>query len=89
MTSHFGMKSALTGMFRFNVVHLDGHVDGSLWKEPLGASTWQMPQDYEKRPYGWALTSSAGKKTGPAETPKFEGAFDQNATEFRTVDRMR
>jgi prepilin-type processing-associated H-X9-DG protein len=89
MMTHFGLKTAKHGEFRFNVLHLDGHVDDSIWKEAKSSEMWQMPHNYEKRPYGWATKSGSWpEKMGPREWPLFEGAFDQNAGEFRKVDRL-
>jgi prepilin-type processing-associated H-X9-DG protein len=89
MMTHFGLKTAMPGEFRFNVLHLDGHVDDSVWKETKSSEMWQMPHDYRKRPYGWATKNGAWpEKMGPEEWPLFEGAFDQNENEFRKVDRL-
>ena len=89
MMTHFGLKTARPGEFRFNVLHLDGHVDDSLWKETKSSEMWQMPHNYEKRPYGWAIKNGTWpEKMGPQEWPLFEGAFDQNENEFRKVNRL-
>jgi hypothetical protein len=91
-TSHFGVKKTQGGQVRFNIVHLDGHVDDSVWKDyPIYTDSWLLYMDdggswnTKRRPYGWWLQSnnSLGYKT----VPMFEGAFDQNAHEFREVGR--
>ncbi len=89
MMTHFGLKTSMPGEFRFNVLHLGGHLHDAVWKEVNTSEMWQMPQDYLKRPYGWATKSGTWPdKMGPQETPLFEGAFDQNANEYRKVDRL-
>jgi prepilin-type N-terminal cleavage/methylation domain-containing protein len=77
-------------LFRFNVLHIDGHVHDDIWKEPYwNANAW-LPggpsYTYNYRPYGWWLESPAGD--GSLKTkPMFEGAFDQNKGEYREVPR--
>jgi prepilin-type N-terminal cleavage/methylation domain-containing protein len=74
--SHFGARSASLGTFNFNVVHMDGHVDDSLWKSWWqsggGNSMWQDG--------GWGLPYGYQKTTpyGCEQTPEFKGAFDDN-----------
>jgi prepilin-type N-terminal cleavage/methylation domain-containing protein/prepilin-type processing-associated H-X9-DG protein len=90
-TSHFGVKSTAGGGFRFNVLHLDGHVDDSTWKDyPLYTGSWSLYMsnggwDQKRRPYGWWTTSPSS--LGYKEWPMCEGAFDQNAHECRRVER--
>jgi prepilin-type N-terminal cleavage/methylation domain-containing protein len=90
--SHFGALSTYVGSsFRFNILHIDGHVDDSRWQDTWfgggylvnlkSASTSQ-----KNRPYGFWRQGSQGSE-GPRESPSFEGAFDQNAHEYRKVDR--
>jgi prepilin-type N-terminal cleavage/methylation domain-containing protein len=84
-TGHFGTRHASTGMFRFNVAHLDGHVNDSSWKEPLTGSIyrqWRMPNVDWGRPYGWPYIGKSLSNTsigGAIEkAPAIEGAFDEN-----------
>jgi prepilin-type N-terminal cleavage/methylation domain-containing protein len=90
-TSHFGVRRPTGGEFRFNVVHLDGHVDNSQWKDyPLWTDSWliymnQGSWDQKRRPYGWYTGSPSSR--GYRELPMCEGAFDQNAHEYRRVER--
>jgi prepilin-type processing-associated H-X9-DG protein len=92
--SHFGSTRARAQgggeSFRFNVLHVDGHVHDDVWKEYLvDAVSWLPKGDgysTANRPYGWWLKGPYGDgclKT----TPMFEGAFDQNKGEFREVAR--
>jgi hypothetical protein len=83
--THFGVRDAAIGMFRFNVAHLDGHVNDSTWKEPLSGGIywqWRMPRKDWGRPYGWPYIGkplSNQSIGGPIEkTPAIEGAFDEN-----------
>jgi prepilin-type N-terminal cleavage/methylation domain-containing protein len=78
--SHFGAKRAVEGIFRFNVVHLDGHVDDSLWKDdgtvenngfPYQVPCFERGYPYGYGHYGWP--NHAVKRY-----PDFEGAFDEN-----------
>jgi prepilin-type processing-associated H-X9-DG protein len=94
MVSHFGARRAQAGksgqQFRFNVLHLDGHVDNSFWKETYANSlAWLAdgpPWNQLHRPYGWWVKSPSNG--GFLERlPMFEGAFDQNAHEFRRASR--
>jgi len=82
---HFGVGQTAEGKFRFNVAHLDGHVNDSFWKEPLTGSIgtqWRMPVADWGRPYGWPYIGkplSAESIGGPTEkVPAIEGAFDEN-----------
>jgi prepilin-type processing-associated H-X9-DG protein len=91
-TSHFGVKTPVGGKMRFNVLHLDGHVDDSMWKDlPIYTDSWLLYMDdgggwnTKRRPYGWWLKSN--NSIGYKEYPEFEGAFDQNASEYRRVGR--
>ena len=46
----------------------------------MNGSSWH----WGKRPYGWDLQSV---QDGLKKKPMFEGAFDQNAGEYREVER--
>ncbi len=85
--SHFGVTRALAGDFRFNILHVDGHVDDSVWKQVEMGGNWLVDGSdwhWGKRPYGWDLINW---DDGLKEKPMFEGAFDQNASEYREVER--
>jgi len=82
--SHFGLRQAVPGGFRFNVVHLDGHVDDSVWKEPDVSTEWTTADpDYAgrgRRPYGWGYKPGGGtyQTEGIEDEPQWKGAFDTN-----------
>jgi prepilin-type N-terminal cleavage/methylation domain-containing protein len=93
MVSHFGVRRANGAApgerFSFNVLHIDGHVDSSSWKEPYCGISWLVsgpPWDHLNRPYGWWVKSPSNEGS-LNELPMFEGAFDQNAHEYRRVAR--
>jgi prepilin-type N-terminal cleavage/methylation domain-containing protein/prepilin-type processing-associated H-X9-DG protein len=70
---HFGATRPAPGEFRFNVLHLDGHVHDSVWQEMLVGSGWAGGG----LPYGWQW-KSAGRDYGIELIPRFESAFDQS-----------
>jgi hypothetical protein len=78
--SHFGARWAKLGVFRFNVVHVDGHVDDSLWKSATGANNNWYP--YQVPSGNWAFPYGHGNHGWPAygcrKEADFEGAFDEN-----------
>jgi prepilin-type N-terminal cleavage/methylation domain-containing protein len=87
--SHFGAVQAAAQAFRFNVVHLDGHVHDATWKAPqIGSSNWaDFLRDWlypgeHGHPYGWVpegYNFSSGKIGSVARTPWMtRGAFDEN-----------
>jgi prepilin-type processing-associated H-X9-DG protein len=77
--SHFGFQQTVPGGFRFNVVHLDGHVDSSLWKEPWVSTEWMRSDpSYDNRPYGWAYKGAPNDTSGLMDEPEWKGAFDTN-----------
>jgi prepilin-type N-terminal cleavage/methylation domain-containing protein len=92
--SHFGVPKAYTGLYRFNIVHLDGHVDDTVWKELNTANIpdngYLVPRtnNDRDRPYGWLWKGSTpsnpedgrwnGTDEGIQDTPWCEGAFDTN-----------
>jgi hypothetical protein len=42
------------GEFRFNVVHMDGHVSQRIWKEPFISERFMEHYNGDDwRPYGW------------------------------------
>ncbi len=81
-TSHFGVSQVMPGSFRFNAVHLDGHVHDGIWSDLF----YSVPTFWGiyvssfghggPRPYGWRWKPS--KDDGVELTPGFSGAFDEN-----------
>jgi len=78
--SHFGAKTSFGGgSFRFNVLHIDGHVDDSQWREPYILKSWRgLPQGGYGRIYGWTWE---GTGTAREFNTLFAGAFDKNSNE--------
>jgi prepilin-type N-terminal cleavage/methylation domain-containing protein len=79
--SHFGTTQAAEGTFRFNMVHLDGHVDDSVWKShhvgTSQGSPYALPSSSAAPlPYGYSLRSGGG--WGLDKESDFEGALDDN-----------
>jgi prepilin-type N-terminal cleavage/methylation domain-containing protein len=82
--SHFGYRETVPGGFRFNIGHLDGHVDDTVWKDlPDGLRT-HLITDSKSRPYGWPYKyrwyggGGWAWVDGIVEEPVFDGAFDCN-----------
>ncbi len=75
--SHFGAPLPLLGDFRFNALHLDGHVHDDQWMEAKPTATqWHTSNTTNwSGVYGWKWIN-----WGPERefTPAFEGAFDRN-----------
>ncbi len=85
MPSHFGWRTTVTEGWRFNVIHLDGHVDDSTWKlwwtGPTSEWMWTEPEARNKKtPYGWKHDRANYAYPYPAlkEEPEYDGAFDRN-----------
>ncbi len=92
MTSHFGVRKPLPGLWRFNMLHVDGHVDDGHWNElrsepKYGANeygigwlvNWKPDASgwCDPRPYGWKwMTNPAGDRDGIE--PWLDSAFDFN-----------
>lgn len=73
--AHFGARQTLTGEFRFNVVHLDGHVDDTIWKDTrIDSSKWHTTNSVGGV-YGWEFV---GAGTARVHQTMWEGAFDRN-----------
>ena len=87
--SHFGWRKTVPGGFRFNVLHIDGHVDDSIWQENTVETNWLVygtgGYNYKNHAYGWQR--GADPHAGMKDYPEFEGAFDQNAHEIQRVKR--
>jgi prepilin-type N-terminal cleavage/methylation domain-containing protein len=85
--SHFGYRQTLPG-WRFNAVHLDGHVHDAKWEYPSAWGDW-MGNAYHitgfeaNMPYGWQYISPGGgdnvngSKTGIKPIDGLEGGFDE------------
>jgi prepilin-type N-terminal cleavage/methylation domain-containing protein/prepilin-type processing-associated H-X9-DG protein len=71
--SHFGVGETVPGGFRFNVLHLDGHVHDEVWREATICTKWTIQG--QDRPYGWRFKSSW--EDGIEVIPDFVGRFDE------------
>jgi prepilin-type N-terminal cleavage/methylation domain-containing protein len=71
---HFGAPRTKAGIFRFNVIHVDGHVHDDIWKEPDIVTNWHFG-GYYSHPYGWRWHSNTS--LGLEKTPEFDGRFDE------------
>jgi prepilin-type N-terminal cleavage/methylation domain-containing protein len=78
-SSHFGFRDTVPGAWRFNAVHLDGHVDDTVWKEENVSGSWLVEDDHY-RPFGWQWRDDGGTwhTTGLKDEVKWDGAFDTN-----------
>jgi hypothetical protein len=75
--THFGVRQTLTGQFRFNVVHLDGHVDDLTWRDThLTTSKWHTTNSVGGV-YGWEFVGTPAA-TARVHQTMWEGAFDRN-----------
>jgi prepilin-type N-terminal cleavage/methylation domain-containing protein/prepilin-type processing-associated H-X9-DG protein len=90
-TSHFGVRRTYIGDYRFNVLHLDGHVHDDVWKQVSVENSWLIYEPdlgwgQKSHAYGWMREGdgSAGLK----EMPEWNGAFDQNKNEMRRESRI-
>jgi hypothetical protein len=78
--SHFGVIQTTMNLWRYNVVHLDGHVHDDVWKEPEIVHLWTTTDSFGF-PYGWhgpAPIPEGDRIYGPSNEPAFEGAQDKN-----------
>ncbi len=75
--SHFGVRQTIPESFRFNALHLDGHVHDGMWKETDITTNWQFGTN-GGRPYGWPWKSGSGSDAGVVDTPEIDGAYDSN-----------
>jgi prepilin-type N-terminal cleavage/methylation domain-containing protein len=86
--SHFGFREPEPGGWRFNAVHLDGHVDDATWMDirPRWDKMWWLFEQAHHRhaPYGWRykvtttpeIFDNADDNLEPI--PGFPRAFDCN-----------
>ncbi len=79
--SHFLAREPFYERFRFNVLHLGGHVHDSVWKEPQSSTGWTVAPN--GHPYGWPW--KADEEGGGYDivnplvaTPIFDDPFDEN-----------
>ena len=60
--SHFGVRGSVPGEFRFNVLHLGGHVENYIWTQPKSSGTWLVSKRFEgSHPYGWRFVGGQGE----------------------------
>jgi prepilin-type N-terminal cleavage/methylation domain-containing protein/prepilin-type processing-associated H-X9-DG protein len=86
--SHFGYRNVVPGEWRFNILHLDGHVDDSIWKEIRTSDSWltQALSTTVGRggPYGWEYVNPSSNATKSEEGVHVQphmvgnGPFDRN-----------
>jgi prepilin-type N-terminal cleavage/methylation domain-containing protein len=77
---HFGGADQSPGGFTFNVLHLDGHIHDSVWREIYnGSGGWGVKEggSSNARPYGWRWKGPS-QNYGVEHTPGFDGALDRN-----------
>jgi prepilin-type N-terminal cleavage/methylation domain-containing protein len=87
--SHFSLRNTVFAEFRFNVVHLDGHVDDSAWMEhrPTGSgSRWLFSQaGWWEAAYGWRFKAMSSPEyidnadDNLEPIPGFPRPFDRNS----------
>jgi prepilin-type processing-associated H-X9-DG protein len=82
--SHFGYRQPVPLGSKFNVLHLDGHVDDSMWAEYLPESDDWLFARYSNpghvSVYGWRFKSVSGTdwRQGIEVIPGFPRPFDEN-----------
>ena len=87
-SSHFGKRQTLPG-WRFNAVHIDGHVHDGAWKYPTIATEWLCNATHIDSyntylPYGWEYIDPGGtdgykgSESGIKKIDGFESAFDED-----------
>ncbi len=82
--SHFGCRETIMGEWRYNVVHLDGHVHDSTWLRAEKGVGWMSGYNtsggalIDIDPYGWRWIDPSNKGTyGLEPIDGFSGAFDR------------
>ncbi len=77
--SHFGVARTTAGDYRFNVLHIDGHVHDDVWRSHEIRYYWRVlsgfSSDWGERPYGWRYQAG---RVGVEPEPDFVGPFDRN-----------
>ncbi len=75
--SHFGARQAAPNIFRFNVIHIDGHIDDSAWRSVKVCAETGHPFNLGvSQPYGYSY--AAYYQGGIRKIPNFDGAVDDN-----------
>jgi prepilin-type N-terminal cleavage/methylation domain-containing protein len=79
-TSHFGLRQSVPGEWRFNVLHLGGHVTGAIWGEVLPSTCW-LTTGANGGAYGWEWVDPSNNdsksENGIRIQHGFVGAFDE------------
>jgi hypothetical protein len=78
--SHFGArpKPNLFGQWRFNVLHLDGHISVNTYMDTLQTRSWgHMSTGNGRRPYGYRCINNS-PKNGVYLNPNMTSRFDEN-----------
>jgi prepilin-type N-terminal cleavage/methylation domain-containing protein len=84
--SHFGTLQTIPGEWRYNVLHLDGHVHDEIWRDTYLSEDWALYRrgdDSSGSPwvYGWEWVDDANVTTrstyGIRPKNGFTGAFDE------------
>jgi hypothetical protein len=73
--SHFGATHTTMGIFKFNALHIDGHVGDTTWSMPDKAGDWLFG-GWWSYPYGWRW--KADKNYGIEKMPDIDERFDDN-----------
>jgi hypothetical protein len=79
--SHFGLRQTVIGDWRFNVVHMDGHVHDGIWREERINPQWAVYNNgssLHNRPYGWNWVGGTLGHDGLETESYMDGAFDEN-----------
>ncbi len=77
-TTHFAVRKCMVGLFKFNVLHVDGHVDASMWKDTRTSSSWVIYISSQgHKPYGWKW-KGGNPDNGVEDNTLVEGSFDEN-----------
>jgi prepilin-type N-terminal cleavage/methylation domain-containing protein len=72
---HFGATHTIAGIFKFNVLHIDGHVGDTIWAMPDLAGDWLFG-GYWSYPYGWKHCDN--RDYGIEKLPDFDERWDDN-----------
>jgi prepilin-type N-terminal cleavage/methylation domain-containing protein len=82
-TSHFGLRRSVPGDWRFNVIHLGGHVTDGIWGEVLPSKCWLTAGTNATHggPYGWEWVDPSNNdsksENGIRIQHRFDGPFDE------------
>ncbi len=81
--SHFGYREAIPQEWRFNAVHIDGHVHQAAFRELLKPVTW-LTAPATSGPYGWEWVDPSSNETKSTKGIRIQnhmaglGPFDEN-----------